>query len=153
MINNTHKKCSTCQKEKSIDAFGKRSKAKDGLRGQCKACEHQSFKRYRANNKKKIAQRLQQWQKDNPEKRRAGQKRLTKYRKKIVREAKEIPCIDCGKQYPPEVMDLDHIRGQKEFQLSLAHAYSVERIRKEIAKCEVRCPTCHRLRHWKIDKE
>jgi hypothetical protein len=47
-------------------------------------------------------------------------------------------------------MDLDHVRGTKEFKISEAvhHAYgaSFERLYAEIAKCEVVCANCHRLR-------
>lgn len=47
-------------------------------------------------------------------------------------------------------MDLDHVRGVKEFKVSEAvhHAYGIrmERLMAEIAKCEVVCANCHRVR-------
>lgn len=62
--------------------------------------------------------------------------------------------MDCKVSYPPQVMEFDHVRGNKLF--NLGHWEKVRlngRDRKqavldEIAKCEVRCPTCHRLRHY-----
>lgn len=67
--------------------------------------------------------------------------------KRIVREAKAKPCADCGVEYPYYVMDLDHL-GDKEFSLSSprARAGSVERLKTEIAKCDVVCANCHRAR-------
>jgi len=59
---------------------------------------------------------------------------------------KEKPCADCGIQYPPYVMDFDHVRGKKAFQLSIRIHYSIERLRKEIEKCDVVCANCHRIR-------
>jgi hypothetical protein len=48
-------------------------------------------------------------------------------------------------------MDLDHVRGEKAFGLSKhRERYSTfAEMEAEIAKCEVRCPNCHRLRHWR----
>jgi hypothetical protein len=66
----------------------------------------------------------------------------------IVNEAKNRPCVDCGRQFPPVAMDLDHVRGEKRG--TLAHAikelWSEARLRAEIEKCEVRCAVCHRLK-------
>lgn len=144
--------CSTCKVEKNLDAFGKRTQAKDGRRYQCKECEAKSFDKYRIKNKKTLAEKLAKWQKENPEKRRAGQKRLTRERKDIVCKAKEKPCADCGVEYPSAIMHFDHVRGVKEFSLSSAHRFSIKRIEAEIAKCEIRCPTCHSLRHYKAQE-
>jgi hypothetical protein len=70
----------------------------------------------------------------------------------LVLAAREAPCADCGVQHPPEVMDLDHVRGGKMFTLAqyvVARSdITLEQVEAEIAKCEVRCPTCHRLRHF-----
>jgi hypothetical protein len=65
----------------------------------------------------------------------------------FVTEAKAKPCRDCGVQYPPVAMDFDHVRGQKVADLStLVVGSSLDRIREEIAKCEVVCANCHRIR-------
>lgn len=72
-----------------------------------------------------------------------------------IRDAKDRPCQDCGTQLPPEVMELDHVRGEKVFGLAKWYAHKLppgrtreEMIAEEIAKCEVRCPNCHRMRHY-----
>ena len=60
---------------------------------------------------------------------------------------KARPCADCGVQYPPYVMDFDHVRGEKLFNVS-AKAGSMARERRdaEIAKCDLVCANCHRIR-------
>lgn len=43
-------------------------------------------------------------------------------------------------------MDFDHVRGEKSFVLSLAHTRSWPEIHAELAKCEIVCANCHRIR-------
>jgi 5-methylcytosine-specific restriction endonuclease McrA len=72
------KRCSQCGIKRELDCFNKNSKSKDGLRPECNICR----RRWRLENKDKIAQqnkawRLEnreydnatsaQWRKDNPE--------------------------------------------------------------------------------------
>ena len=64
--------------------------------------------------------------------------------------AKDVPCKDCGNRFPSYVMDFDHIpeRGKKCFALSDGSGKRMpeNRLRKEIAKCDVICANCHRIR-------
>ena len=57
------------------------------------------------------------------------------------------PCVDCGIS-DPVVLEFDHVRGDKEINISdaLLRGWSYSRILSEIEKCEVRCANCHRLR-------
>ena len=64
----------------------------------------------------------------------------------IVNEARSSPCMDCGVSYPPYVMDFDHVRGRKMFQIGGSMHLATARIRAEIAKCDVVCSNCHRKR-------
>lgn len=58
------------------------------------------------------------------------------------------PCIDCGSFYPSYVMDFDHLR-DKEAQISqVIGRWSLERLKKEITKCEIRCANCHRIKTY-----
>src|SRR5579872_2409404 len=63
----------------------------------------------------------------------------------IIIAGKQKPCADCTKEYPWYVMDYDHVRGIKEFDLSKAASMRLSEIRilNEIAKCEVVCSNCH----------
>lgn len=64
-------------------------------------------------------------------------------------EAKAKPCMDCGVSYPHYVMDLDHVRGTKVAGLAdlLQHG-TLDQVVEEIAKCELVCSNCHRIRTW-----
>lgn len=66
----------------------------------------------------------------------------------IERYKMERGCRDCG--LVPDyamVLSFDHLpEHEKEFQLSKATSYSMERIRAEIEKCEVVCLNCHAAR-------
>jgi hypothetical protein len=65
---------------------------------------------------------------------------------RLIREAKNKPCADCGVKYPYYVMDLDHIEGQKTGTLAHMKSYSEKRVQEEINKCEAVCSNCHRIR-------
>jgi hypothetical protein len=57
------------------------------------------------------------------------------------------PCIDCKISYPYYVMDFDHVRGVKHKNVSeLISTLSKKKIDLEIAKCEIVCSNCHRIR-------
>src|SRR3989338_6418805 len=65
---------------------------------------------------------------------------------------KQKPCMDCGVQYPPYVMDFDH-RDKKTKVASIneminLHSYSKNKILKEIDKCDLVCANCHRIRTY-----
>lgn len=98
--------------------------------------------------------RRNQWQRErrypqNPipvRRQRAKRKYWTKEYLASVKEGKS--CMDCGRSYPGFVMDFDHVRGQKEFELSRAHKrqITVVRLAEEVAKCDLVCANCHRIR-------
>lgn len=62
-----------------------------------------------------------------------------------IDNAKRCPCSDCGKTYPTYVMQFDHVRGRKLVALSRAaqSGLGMQRVKDEIAKCEVVCANCH----------
>jgi hypothetical protein len=77
-------------------------------------------------------------------------KRRKEENKQFVRVAKSYPCLDCGRSYPPAVMEFDHVRGDKTFQVARRLSMPLARLRQEIAKCEAVCANCHRLRHARV---
>lgn len=57
------------------------------------------------------------------------------------------PCMDCKISYPYYVMDFDHVRGRKQKNvMELIPTLSKKKIDEEIAKCEIVCSNCHRVR-------
>lgn len=68
--------------------------------------------------------------------------------RQIIRDAKSVPCTDCGVQYPHYVMDFDHL-GDKEYNVgSMVGLGSKTKLLAEIEKCEVVCSNCHRERTY-----
>lgn len=55
-------------------------------------------------------------------------------------------CIDCGFDRHPAALDLDHVRGEKHDKVSNMLTLSWDRLQDEVAKCEVVCANCHRIR-------
>lgn len=96
------------------------------------------LKWYKKNKRRQIAQQI---------KRRLG---FVDY----VRQLRDNPCADCGGRFPPECMDFDHVRGKKKFNVSLKGNWtSKKRIDEEIAKCELVCANCHRVRTTERSRE
>lgn len=53
------------------------------------------------------------------------------------------PCVDCGES-DPAVLEFDHLHDKRMDVTRMAHAgWSLDAIRREIAKCEVRCANYH----------
>lgn len=72
-------------------------------------------------------------------------------KRQLVADAKSVPCCDCGKNYPTEGMEFDHVRGKKEFNIgSAVHWAPIGRLKDEMAKCDVVCAVCHRVRTSKL---
>lgn len=55
------------------------------------------------------------------------------------------PCKDCGENNPV-VLEFDHVRGEKFKCVSHLTNYSWDVISAEVAKCEVRCGNCHKIK-------
>ena len=84
-----------------------------------------------------------------PEERAAHRAAHRAKKRAFIYEAKNRPCADCKVSYPPYVMDFDHVRGEKEFGIgdNIINV-SWERLIAEVAKCDVVCANCHRIRTW-----
>lgn len=67
-------------------------------------------------------------------------------RRNRIDALKDHPCLDCGGRFPPEAMDFDHIGVDKIRSISNMGSYSMARVEQEIAKCELICANCHRVR-------
>lgn len=70
------------------------------------------------------------------------------YLAQYIRDLKQkSPCMDCGENFPYYVMDFDHVRGKKHANvMELISTLSKKKIDEEIAKCELVCSNCHRIR-------
>ena len=126
--------CTKCKKNKSEDEFSFRDKEKFILRSECKKCQSLYHKEY---------------YKLSPIRKKALRDRQSQYRQEvkvfISNYLMNHPCIDCGES-DVTCLDFDHVRGIKFEEIAdLSHrGVSLDRIKKEIDKCEVRCANCHR---------
>lgn len=76
---------------------------------------------------------------------RANQQRVRKF----IQAAKSAPCADCKNTYPYYVMDFDHF-GEKRYEISRIHLMvGMEKVKEELAQCDVVCSNCHRIRTHK----
>ena len=64
----------------------------------------------------------------------------------IVMSSKAVPCQECQQIFPAVCMDFDHVRGVKRFEISEGGSRCLRTLREEIAKCEIVCANCHRVR-------
>ena len=60
-------------------------------------------------------------------------------------------CVDCQQTYPYYVLDFDPVRGKKLVAVSkmATKSYSQGLLEAEIAKCDIVCANCHRVRTFK----
>lgn len=130
------KTCITCKVSKPFSEFHRLKQMKDGYRNQCRDCRNLYIKAYY-----KRTPRVKQ------------QKRETLVRaqernRAFIREYLSThPCVDC-KEDRWVVLEFDHVRGKKLHSVCdmVNRSNSLESIKKEISKCEVRCANCHRLK-------
>jgi hypothetical protein len=58
-------------------------------------------------------------------------------------------CVDCGVAYPHYVLEYDHLPGKGK-EVALARAMTLgwgpERLLSEMAKCDLVCANCHKIR-------
>lgn len=80
---------------------------------------------------------------------RSQYKKRTDPIRKMLRELKSVPCLDCGVEYPFYVMQFDHVRGEKKFGVATGPYRKLEDLMEEIEKCEVVCANCHAIRTYK----
>jgi len=75
----------------------------------------------------------------------------SKVRAYILSHLRSNPCIDCGEP-DPIVLEFDHMSHfDKRFNIgdSVSGNYSLNSVKSEIEKCEVRCANCHRRKTYR----
>jgi len=138
------KQCQICKADKSESEFGNNKTKFDGLQSYCKSCSRAKDKKCYSTNPdraRKIRDRERSTRVSN--------------RQWLMTLLVGKSCIDCGMSNVV-CLDYDHVRGTKYKSVSRMKGQSQKRILAEIAKCDVRCSNCHRIRHakennWIID--
>ncbi len=130
------KRCTRCKKEKILSSFNFKNKSKNLLQSHCKECTRFLIKNHYNNNRQYY---LVKANKRNS----LLRKKLNNY---LLQYLLSHPCVDCGIN-DPTLLEFDHKGTIPKFKAvsQLVRAqFSIEKIRREIDKCEVRCANCHR---------
>lgn len=62
----------------------------------------------------------------------------------------DVPCADCGRRFPPCVMQFDHRDpATKKYVVSQMRTRAHATILAEVAKCDIVCTNCHRDRTYR----
>ena len=86
-------------------------------------------------------------QKEKPQKRTAAKKR--EVQQMLGKMKEDSGCVDCNTKYPFYVLDFDHSRGNKVSNIGqMLDYFTIEDILKEVAKCDIVCSNCHRVRTY-----
>lgn len=133
------KRCSKCREVKPETDFYKKGKH---LHSKCIPCH----KAYHAS-----------WYREHPGRREIVRKAQIKFRRNIrdyIRELKDNKaCMDCKISYPHYVLDYDHRPGENKLynvsNIASRINWNKDKIDQEIAKCDLVCANCHRIRTWK----
>ena len=132
---NTTKTCRKCGHPKPLSSFSKKTSSKDGLQDVCKVCANEYARQNYLDNTDRY--KLKAYQR---------QHEIDAW----LKEQKQKPCIDCGGTFPTYCMDFDHVpeRGEKLIEVSqmARRKSSWALIHAEIAKCDLVCANCHRVR-------
>ena len=93
----------------------------------------------------------QKYFQDNIVKYRLKRRRDVNAKRDYVAKLKDNPCMDCGGRFPSVAMDFDHREGEtKERGVAAAVSHGGwERLKAEIARCDLVCANCHRVRTQK----
>ncbi|MEK6890496.1 MAG: hypothetical protein AABX35_04900 [Nanoarchaeota archaeon] len=101
----------------------------------------------------KDIEKKKEWRRSWYLKNKESVKKDVRNRKKEIRKwineyKNNLKCKLCSEDHPA-VIDFHHHSG-KEFEIAymVANGYSIERIKKELEKCEVLCSNCHRKLHY-----
>jgi hypothetical protein len=128
------KECSKCKSVKDILLFNKKKNSNDGFQPYCRECSRLKNRTYYKNNKSKQIKQIGERRKE----------RRVRNRRFVFDYLMINHCIDCG-ETDPRVLEFDH-RSDKLANIAdlLREVCSIEKLKEEIAKCDVRCANCHR---------
>lgn len=131
------RRCSRCGEVKAIDEFPIKNKRTGWRRTWCRGCcaaygrehyqQHRGTYIARARSRRRIE--------------------IPRIKRVIDEYLRAHACVDCG-ETDPLLLDLDHRDRalKREIVSRLARGGSLARVLAEIAKCDVRCGNCHRIR-------
>jgi hypothetical protein len=133
-----NKICGVCKKDKQLFEFNTNVAKKDGYQTSCRECRSEYNRKHYKKNKIDYLK--------------SANKARKKYRDKIldlISKLKDKPCADCDVKYIKEVMEFDHLDSKIKIDSisnMISWGRSEEDILREVAKCDLVCANCHRIR-------
>lgn len=127
------KTCGACGQELDELMFNRKGA---GLQSKCRACQKDYAAGHYRSNKDKYYAKARKQKSDN---------------RSFVESLKTgKSCLDCGVSYPPFVLEFDHRPGEVKLHnvSQMAFRSGVAAIMAEIAKCDLVCANCHRVRTY-----
>ncbi|MDQ5968894.1 MAG: hypothetical protein QG579_51 [Patescibacteria group bacterium] len=128
--------CSKCKKEKTLLEFNFKSKILGLRNGQCKECTRLLIKNHYNKNKEYYLNK--------------AKKRNFSVKLDVINFLQSFfqdnPCVDCGEN-DITVLEFDHKGKIPKFRAvssMVRNGFTLEKIKEEVSKCEVRCANCHR---------
>lgn len=135
--------CSKCGKSRLLSSFYFRKKGprKGKYYEKCKECmKARGIDYYHQNHDRQLKLAL------------IRRHRYYKEKRKFLVGAKNRPCADCGLSFPFYVMDFDHrdyLSKIENVSRMFTRNWALEKIKKEVEKCDIVCANCHRIRTYK----
>src|SRR5713101_282870 len=106
-------------------------------------------KAWRSENKDKLTTYKKIYAENNKERLSNYHKIHRQKKQDLIDSYKDKPCLDCGNKFPLECMDFDHRNSEIKRNCVgtlVSRSASEEAIIAEIAKCDLVCSNCHRIR-------
>lgn len=133
--------CTRCGQWKDDEAFGWRNQSLGRRQTYCRDCR-------RAIDSAEHKQRTPEQKAEDRER---NQNRIDSCRRYVWDYLSTHACVDCGES-DPVVLEFDHMDAtQKIRHISemVARGVALSTLQAEIAKCQVRCVNCHRIKTFR----
>ena len=128
--------CGECNVEQPIENYVFKNKIKGIRQRECKNCHKKHMKIYYEKNKSKHLPIIK-----------ARKKKFKQELRQFMIDLKSKPCLDCKQSFHWSAMDFDHLKDKScEIATMVKNLRPKQVILDEIAKCELVCSNCHRIR-------
>lgn len=128
--------CVRCKIEKPVVEFNWKNKIKNTHSSECRECHKLYNKDWYDKNHSRLLNKAKI----------RNEKHRQECNTYIMSFLLNHPCVDCGNK-DVRVLEFDHLSDKKD-NISNLKTYGIEVVKKEIAKCEVRCANCHRIKTY-----